>query len=201
MSINQKVIFAFLKTRNRKFTQTYIAPFLYLSKSQLSKPLACKPEFIYDRIFDLNNKESLLHGEDSADLLGALKLYIEKAGLKQNMEGAWDKGYRNFVMEFLKRALMHLPERKSLSEKKSPINDAPLLTEESKFNELHGTVHKPENKAVPAPSIIDYSFRPEAKELIEQFKSKRNSDVPSRFLKTMQEGLLKPCKDEENKKP
>lgn len=90
--------------------------YLKCEKSKLSKkPLREEPKRLYEVLFDIENSSSAAHEkkENKNELLGALKIFMEESGCKEALADIWDKDYKDFVMELLKRAITKPKEGKA----------------------------------------------------------------------------------------
>ena len=92
------------------FNSPPLGAFLINSRSFPNTPLLAAGSFIVE------NKSSMAYErkENESNILGALKVFIIKSGLKENLEDIWDNSYVDFVVEMLKRANMQPPKKKNI---------------------------------------------------------------------------------------
>ena len=117
MELNTEFILSFIEQR-WELKKKEIASILGYDASVLSRkvPFQYNVGVVYEKIFNVESKSSIAYKkkENESNILGALKVFIIKSGLKENLEDIWDNSYVDFVVEMLGRANMQPPKKKNI---------------------------------------------------------------------------------------
>ncbi|MDR1701123.1 MAG: hypothetical protein LBR68_08015 [Lachnoclostridium sp.] len=113
MELNVDFVFNLAKQINASFTKKHIATILRYDPSVMSRKGNLDPNLLYSSLFDFDNENSAVHGQDKVNIFKIIKVYCKNAKFGSVLKDIWDDDYKDFMVNLITVAAMELPKEKS----------------------------------------------------------------------------------------